>query len=101
MNYILTQEKIQIAGGIPLTIAKIRGRYFVTGKMFRNLWILTPCKNEAKIKFIAFPMNAFDDAPIFEITGNNLLVKDTNNRYAFEYDIDANKWIDQKIKAGG
>ena len=100
MNYILTQEKIQITGGIPLTIAKIRGRYFVAGKMFRNLWILTPCENEARVKFIPFPMNVIDEAPIFEITGDNLLIKDANNRYAFEYDIDAKKWINQKARAG-
>jgi len=37
LNYILFQEKITPQNGIPLTLAKIRGRYFVIGKDFSNL----------------------------------------------------------------
>ena len=37
LNYILQQEKINLAAGIPLTIAKIRGKYFITGNNFNNL----------------------------------------------------------------
>ena len=100
MNYILSQEKIQLAKDIPLTIAKIRGRYFVTGKMFKNLWILTPCKEKAQVEYIAFPINVIENAPVFEIIGNNLLVKDANNKYIFEYDINSKKWINKTTKAG-
>ena len=100
MNRILMQEKIPLAGGIPLTLAKIRGRYFVTGAGFDNLWVLTPHNNQAKIGSIAFPYGKNDAAPIFEISGNRLLVKDFNKKFALEYDIDSKRWIPQTIKTG-
>jgi len=99
MNHILTQENIPLEKGIPLTIAKIRGRYFVTGKSFKSLWILTPSEDQAKVENIVFPNNIVD-APIFEITDNNLLVRDPQNQYVLQYDIDNKKWINQSIKAG-
>ena len=101
LNYILTQEKILLASGIPLTLAKIRGRYFVTGAKFKKLWVLTPYKNQAKVCGIAFPFGESDIAPVFEITGNNLLIKNTNKNYILEYDIDSKKWVSNSIiKAG-
>jgi hypothetical protein len=100
MNYILTQENIPFASSIPLTLAKIRGRYFVTGAKFKKLWILTPYKNQAKVEHIAFPYGENDIPPVFEITRNNLLVKDAKKNYVLEYDIDSKKWVSQTIKAG-
>jgi hypothetical protein len=100
MNYILSQENISATAGIPLTLAKIRGRYFVTGQEFKNLWILTPDENQAKVECIPFPVKNIDNAPVFEIIENNLLVRGVKKEYSLQYDIDAKKWISQSIKAG-
>jgi hypothetical protein len=37
IDYILGQEKIAPVSGIPITLAKIRGRYFITGSGFKKL----------------------------------------------------------------
>ena len=100
MNYILFKENIPSASGIPLTLAKIRGRYFITGANFKNLWILTPVENQAKVDCLLFP-KSIGAAPVFEIADNNLLVRDKENTYFHQYDIDAKKWINLTIKAGG
>ena len=100
MNYILTQEEIPIASNIPLTLAKIRGRYFVTGAMFKHLWVLTPVENQARVNKISFPEGRNNVTPVFEIIGTNLLIKFANNK-VLEYDIDSKKWINLQTKAGG
>jgi len=100
MNYILNKEEIAIAANIPLTLAKIRGRYFVTGANFKHLWVLTPVENQARVKKIPFPEEKSEMPPVFEIIGTNLLVKFPNNK-VLEYDIDSKKWINLQTKAGG
>ena len=101
MNHILKVENIEPKRGIPLTLAKIRGRYFVIGKDFQNLWELTPVKNEAKIRKIALPENNLQLPPVFEIAdGGNLLMRGQQNEYIYIYDIDSRKWLKTSIKAG-
>jgi hypothetical protein len=100
MNHILQEENIAIQKGIPLTLAKIRGRYFVIGKNFKNLWMLTPVENKAKAKKIALPEENLALPPIFELSDGNLLLKGPKNEYLYIYDIDNKKWIKSSQKAG-
>ena len=100
VNHILEKENIKIQKDISVTVAKIRGRYFITGSDFKNLWILTPVLNEAKVKSIALPESNLVLPPVFEITNGNLLVRGINNEYSFIYDIDKNVWIKNYIRAG-
>ena len=93
MNYILQQENIHPQRGIPLTLAKVRGRYFVTGKGFNNLWMLTPVENMAKVKKIPFPEANLALPPVFELIDGNLLMRGKRNEFLYIYDIDNKKWI--------
>lgn len=88
LNHILTEEQITLQAGIPITLAKIKGRYFVTGKDFKNLWILTPNENEAKVKEIPLPGSNLALPPVFEISDGNLLMRGAKNEYSFIYDIE-------------
>ena len=101
MNYILLQENIHPQKGIPLTLAKIRGRYFVTGKDFSNLWMLTPVKDKAKVKKIPFPEKNWALPPVFELIDGNLLVRGKRNEYLYIYDINKKKWVKTFQQAGG
>ena len=92
MDKILEGEGIIPRDGIDLTIAKIRGRYFVTGYGFKNLWMLTPTDNQAKIKGFKFPADNLSMPPVFEISNKNLLMRDQNNGYKFLFNIDNKKW---------
>jgi len=100
INQILKEENITPQKGIPLTLAKIRGRYFVIGKDFKNLWMLTPVKNSARIKKIPLPANNLELPPVFELAEGNLLMRGQRNEYVYVYDIDNKKWIKSTIKAG-
>jgi len=100
MNHILKVENITPQKGIPLTLAKIRGRYFVIGKDFKNLWMLTPVANSAKVRKIALPEKNLALPPIFELADGNLLMRGQQNEYLYIYDIDNKKWIKSSIKTG-
>jgi hypothetical protein len=100
MNHILTTENLAIKSGIPLTLAKVRGRYFVIGEGFKNLWMLTPNENEAKIKQIKLPADNLTLPPIFELVDGNLLMRGQRNEFSYTYDIDKNKWLANSSKAG-
>jgi hypothetical protein len=100
LNHILAEENILIQKGIPVTVAKIRGRYFVIGKDFKNLWILTPVENTAKVKNVLLPEANLSLPPVFEITNGNLLVRGTKDEYSYIYDIDENTWNRNYSKAG-
>ena len=101
MDKILESEGIIPRDGIDLTIAKIGGRYFVTGYGFKNLWMLTPTDNQAKIKGFKFPADNLSMPPVFEISNKNLLMRDQNNGYKFLFNIDNKKWeLISTTKAG-
>ncbi|MPM58997.1 hypothetical protein SDC9_105834 [bioreactor metagenome] len=100
MSYILQEEGIALQKGIPLTLAKVRGRYFVTGRDFKNLWILTPSNNTAKVKCILLPESNLKLPPVFELTDGNLLMRGEKREYSYVYDIDNEKWIKYTSKAG-
>ncbi len=92
MNEILEYENIVPRNGIDLTIAKIRGRYFVTGVGFKNLWVLVPSKNKAKIDNFKFPEPNLSMPPVFEISNRNLLMRGQKNEYKFIFNIEDEKW---------
>jgi hypothetical protein len=102
MNHILTEEGIARSKDIPVTLAKVRGRYFVTGNGFKNLWILIPNENEAKIKSVIFPeeITLTAGSPVFEIVDGNLLVRTPDSKISCTWDIDNQKWIINTTKAG-
>jgi hypothetical protein len=100
LNQILKEENIAPQKGIPLTLSKIRGRYFVVGKDFKNLWMLTPVKNSATVKKIPLPAKKLTLPPVFEISDGNLLMRGQQNEYIYVYDIDKNSWKSSTIKAG-
>lgn len=68
LNSILQEEKIPVSGGIPVAIAKMDGKYYLTGNNFNSLWILTPkVPNEAKYSSIKLPVeNVKINAPVFD-----------------------------------
>ncbi len=92
MNEILKQEKLSIRAGINVTVAKIRGRYFITGEGFRNLWMLKPIANQAKIYDFALPAANLKMPPVFEINNKNLLMRGAEHEYTYIFDIDKEKW---------
>ena len=89
---ILRQEGISARDGINLTLAKIRGRYFVTGEGFGHLWMLTPTTDMAKIKKYAFPAKNLAMPPVFEINKKNLLMRGAQKEYQYIVNIDTEKW---------
>jgi len=101
MNYILSEEGIVIKTGIPVTIAKIRGRYLLTGYGFKNLWILTPAENSAKVKRIKLPEDNLALPPVFEISNSNLLMRGEKNNYSYVFDIDNFKWLQNIFPKAG
>ncbi len=92
VNEILQQEGLQIRGGINLTLAKIRGRYFITGEGFKHLWMLAPVANQAKIKKYVFPHSNLAMPPVFEISKKNLLMRGAKEEYKYIFNIDTEKW---------
>lgn len=92
VNEILRQEGISARDGINLTLAKIRGRYFVTGEGFGHLWMLTPTTDMAKIKKYAFPAKNLAMPPVFEINKKNLLMRGAQKEYQYIFNIDTEKW---------
>ena len=101
MNYILSQEGIVATRGIPVAVAKIRGRYLLTGLGFKNLWVLTPSKNTAKVKPIKLPQNNLSLPPVFEISNSNLLMRGEKNDYSYIFDIDNLKWLQNVLPKAG
>lgn len=79
LNSILQEEKITPASGIPVAIAKLDGKYYVTGNYFTKLWILIPkVPNEAKYCSIPLPVESLKiQEPVFDFQilspGNNRL----------------------------
>ena len=57
LNKILTEEKLTPVAGIPITLAKVNGKIYLTGDGFSKLWIISPMpENKAKFKSIDFPI---------------------------------------------
>lgn len=103
LNKILEKEEIKPQSNIPLTLAKIRGLYFVIGENFKNMWVLKPCGlDEAKLKKVELPVAGLTtSAPIFEIVDGALVMReDTKGGYVWMYNIDDNKWISNTVKTG-
>ncbi|MDR0926839.1 MAG: hypothetical protein LBO69_03625 [Ignavibacteria bacterium] len=100
LTYILSEEKLSLEKGIPLAMAKVRGRYFVVGQGFSNLWVLTPSENEAKVKSFPLPNSNLKLPPVFEVSDGNLLMRGDNKEYSFTWDVENNKWITYSTKAG-
>ena len=88
LDYILSKENITPKSGIPLTLGKIRGRYFVVGQDFKHMWILTPVKDKAKAKKLMLPQSNLQLPPVFEISDKNLLIRGQKNEYSYYLDID-------------
>ncbi len=100
INKILEKEQIEPKDGINVTIAKIRGRYFITGDGFKKLWMLTPVKEEAKISGFLLPEDNLRMPPVFEISNKNLLMRGADKEYSYLFDIDNEKWENLTPKAG-
>lgn len=101
LNEILMEEKISAREGLQFTLAKINSRYFVIGEGFKNMWILTPRKeNAASLDKILLPEDA-KGIPVFELYNKQLLMRGANNEYAYLYDEDGNKWVNKNFSKAG
>ncbi len=109
LNPILLEEKITPVSGIPVAIAKLDGKYYVTGNYFTKLWILTPkVPNEAKYSSILLPLESVKISdPVFDFQilspGNNKLRLTAGNYDGKIYVLtDDDKWtLFTEGKAGG
>ena len=105
LNDILKEEKITPVANIPLTIAKVNGKVYLTGNGFSKLWIICPKPgNEAKYKSIDFPIEKINiDEPIFNIDFESIRLKlSANNLGGKTYILlDDSEWILEKSGKAG
>lgn len=93
LTNILLAEKLPLKEGIPIAIAKINGKIFLTGDSFNNLWILYPRpKNEASYEAIKLP-EAKIVSPVFELFTSKLMLSAQNYSHKYLFDDEKNKWI--------
>ena len=92
MNEILGGEGKELQAGIPIAIAKISGKFYLTGNEFINLWIITPePKNRAAYEPVAVPDSLVRE-PVFELFENQLVLSGKNYTNKFIFDDDSKTW---------
>ena len=92
MNEILTGENKEIQGGIPIAIAKISGKYYLTGNNFINLWIIVPeMIDRAAYHSLAVPDSLVKE-PVFELYNNQLVLSGKSYKNKFVLDEDKREW---------
>lgn len=90
---ILNSENLSQKSGVPIALAKINGKIFLTGNSFKNLWILYPkSKNEARYRAVKLPQSDIIN-PIFEIFTSKLLLSAQNYSNKYIFDEENDKWI--------
>lgn len=93
MTDILTQEGIALKSGLPLTLAKLNGRIYITGDNFSTLWSLYPNpENSAGYKMIQLPEAVKLESPVFEIFNNHLVLTAKNLSTRYLYNEEDDKW---------
>jgi hypothetical protein len=87
---ILTGEQMPVAAGIPVAIAKLNGKYYLTGNNFTKLWIIVPKSGgEAKYYSIPLPENKVAE-PVFEFFDKKLMLSGKNYKSKYILDDDEN-----------
>ena len=101
LNSILEKEQIPAKDGIPVSIAKMDGKIYITANNFKNLWILYPkVPNEAKFSSIKLPKENIT-LPVFDFSDGKLRLTAGNYDKMSYILIDDNNWIIYKeTKAG-
>ncbi len=93
LTTILPEESIQPRAGIPVAIAKLNGKFFLTGDNFNKLWIISPkSKNEASYDYVELPQPKIE-GPVFELFNGRLMLGAKNYKTRYIYDEDSNKWV--------
>lgn len=95
LNPILEEEMIKPAADIPIAIAKLNGYVYLTGNGFKQLWMLTPGKdNKAKLKSIELPLeNVKISNPVFTLNLTDYLLRLTADNYDGKvYELLDGKW---------
>jgi len=92
LTKILPDEKIQPKAGIPIAIAKLNGKFFLTGDYFDKLWIISPkASNEACYDYVELPQPDIE-SPVFELFNGRLMLGAKNYKSRYIFDEDSNKW---------
>lgn len=101
LNPILEKEGITPKAGIPVSIAKMNGKIYLTADNFKKLWILKPqIDNEAKYASIALP-EFFVMKPVFDFSDKKLrLVADNFGKKMYLLIDDDNWQLFNEPKAG-
>ncbi len=101
LNMILNEEKITPREGIPFTIAKFNGSYYLIGDGLKNMWKVTPSgRNQACFKDIKLPQDGIG-IPVFEIANGQLKMRGKSNEFAYIYDDENEKWINVNSPKAG
>lgn len=101
LNKILELEKISVREGIPFTLAKVNGSYYVIGEGFKNMWIVSPSgRNEATLDFVKLP-EVNIGIPVFELYNKQLKMRGKSNEYNYLYEDVSKKWINQNSAKAG
>ena len=101
MNQILEKELIPVKEGIPVSIAKMDGKIYITANNFKNLWILYPkVPNEAKFSSINLPKENII-LPVFDFADGKLRLTASNYNKISYLLVDDDSWvIFKETKAG-